>query len=63
MYFGEVAAEIDEMQRNRSVLPEILLSRDWGGSDTFSAKGYRLSKILPGILIPQKHSCRTKLTN
>ncbi len=40
-------------KRNRSVPPEIFLPRDWGGSDTFSTKGYRLSNILPGILIPQ----------
>jgi len=38
---------------NRSLPPEIFLCRDWGRSDAFSTKGYRLSDILPGILIPQ----------
>jgi protein O-GlcNAc transferase len=45
--------QVNDHQRNRSVPPEIFLRRDRGGSDTFSTTGYRLSNILPGILIPQ----------
>ena len=35
------------------LLPRIFLCRHWTKSKAFSTKGYRLSDILPGILIPQ----------
>ena len=42
----------DTFYGNRS-LPPIFLCRHWARSKAFSAKGYSLSNILPGILIPQ----------
>jgi len=48
-----VARAIDKMIVTVQPPPPIFLYLDWGGSDTFSTKGYRLSDILPRILIAQ----------